>query len=137
MVVIYLVTSGEYSDYSVDGAFSSEKLANQFIKIAGGSIEPWEMDERRRDRNCPHWYATLDLKTGGISAGSASSYSEIADPNTRVGYVKYYDYSCIAHPEGHINAQSYISQKHANKLCVEKRQEILRTGILTTTEKEV
>lgn len=46
MSTIYLVTSGEYSDYHVVGACSTEEHADQLINAMNGDgyIEPFEID---------------------------------------------------------------------------------------------
>ena len=50
MSKVFIVTSGEYSDYGIDRVFSSEEKAKEFIKITrdlyGGTfnIEPYELD---------------------------------------------------------------------------------------------
>ncbi len=127
MPTVYLVTSGEYSDYSVDGAFSTEGLAKEFAaKAEGAQIEPWELDERCQDENCSYWSAELDLATDLLL--TRNSGTELADPKTRVATVEHADYVCKAHPEGYVYSHSYVSQEHANKLCVEKKQEIQRQG---------
>ena len=44
---VYLVTSGEYSDYCVDAAFSTKELAEEFVALPdnGGSyVEEFELD---------------------------------------------------------------------------------------------
>lgn len=47
---VFIVTSGEYSDYGIDRVFSTEEKAKEFIKITrdlyGGTfnIEPYELD---------------------------------------------------------------------------------------------
>lgn len=129
MTTIYLVTSGEYSDYCVEGVFSSEKLAKEFAVKSGGEIEPWVLDERSVDRNCHYWLAVLHLATGNLSPRGGEDKYELANPKTRAGYVKYDPaYKSEAYPKGCIYSKSYVSQEHANKLCVEKKQEIQRQG---------
>lgn len=54
MAKVYIVTSGEYSDYGIDACFSTKKQAEQFIKnsttidkfysYTGYRIEEWELD---------------------------------------------------------------------------------------------
>ncbi|KKN19991.1 hypothetical protein LCGC14_0940090 [marine sediment metagenome] len=129
MTTIYLVTSGEYSGYQIDGVFSSELLAEEFVERCRDimrSIESWELDKRSQDRICPYWGAELDIATGIINC--RNNGCEIADPKTRVAEVGHADYVCEAHPEGYICSKSYVSQEHANKLCVEKKQKIQRQG---------
>ena len=44
--IIYIVTSGEYSDYRIDGVFSSKENAELYIRLEEprGDIEEWELD---------------------------------------------------------------------------------------------
>lgn len=44
MSKIYIVTEGEYSDYSINNVFSTEEKAKEFIAERGGGIEEFELD---------------------------------------------------------------------------------------------
>lgn len=44
MKKIYLVTSGKYSDYRVDGVFNNKELAKKFTKTFGGDIEEYKLN---------------------------------------------------------------------------------------------
>jgi hypothetical protein len=46
MATIYIVTDGDYSDYSIYGVFSTEKNAERFRDhcCLTGNIEEWELD---------------------------------------------------------------------------------------------
>lgn len=52
MKTVYLVTTGDYSDYSVKAAFSIEQKAALYAKFVGGDVEPFEVDAD----NVPGWY---------------------------------------------------------------------------------
>ena len=44
---IYVVTSGEYSNYSIEGIFSTKEKADAFVsKYSDGGVEEYELDER-------------------------------------------------------------------------------------------
>ena len=50
MQKIYVITSGEYSDYSIDAIFSDEKTAKKYVEVHTEHfwrprIEEWNMDE--------------------------------------------------------------------------------------------
>ena len=45
MKKIYIVTSGEYSDYGIDAVFTDKEPAEKFIKEQKGEIEVWEANE--------------------------------------------------------------------------------------------
>lgn len=127
MTTVYLVTSGEYSDYSINGVFSTEQLAEEFAaKIEGGEVDPWELDERSQEENCPCWVALLDLATELLSVRNQGSV--LCSPSKRVDTAIHTNYKSKAHPKGYILSRSYVSQEHADKLCVEKKQEIQRQG---------
>jgi hypothetical protein len=42
-MTVYIVTTGEYSDYSISRVFLDETMANTFAALVYGSIEPWEI----------------------------------------------------------------------------------------------
>ena len=46
--IIYLVTEGEYSDYHIEGVFSSRELAEEYISgdCKDGSIEEYYLDDK-------------------------------------------------------------------------------------------
>lgn len=45
-MIIYLVSSGSYSDYHIVGAFSSEERANHFVELGFAEcVEPMEVDD--------------------------------------------------------------------------------------------
>ena len=58
-MIIYVVTSGLYDDYSIDGLFSTRELAEFFIRgvdnprwqfASTPEIEEWKLDEIRGDK---------------------------------------------------------------------------------------
>ncbi len=52
----YVVTSGEYSDYHIDGVFSDEEKANVFAdKESGRSVEEYDVDDEQMLRQ-EDWY---------------------------------------------------------------------------------
>ena len=132
--MIYIVTSGEYSDYRIEGIFSSRVKAEVFIEEAKkktntGSdfcFEEWELDERTKDTVATFWSAILDIATGAIR--NCNARVEFVPENKRVKSVDVWKYVCEAYPKGHIVSRSYVSSEHAAKLCMEKRQELLRKG---------
>ena len=62
---IYIVTSGEYSDYHIDAVFSTKKLAEDYIQQHGTDyrIEKYNLDERI-DRNTKLWRVEFDIEDG-------------------------------------------------------------------------
>lgn len=54
MKTIYVVTSGSYSDYGIEGVFTERELAQSFIDAfvnpyEGMDIEEWPLDPHRND----------------------------------------------------------------------------------------
>jgi hypothetical protein len=45
MSKVFIVTSGEYSDYAIDAVFSSEELAETFAGLKGGNVEQHNLNE--------------------------------------------------------------------------------------------
>jgi hypothetical protein len=71
-MIVYLVTSGSYSSYSILGVFSSAEKAQEFIDLGRGdeyeyepaSIEEWEVDEwKPRDI---FWRVRFDARSGDL-----------------------------------------------------------------------
>jgi hypothetical protein len=72
---IYVVTSGEYSDYSIEAVFSTKELAGEYVSYGekinlfgytGAEIEEFDLDISfpKYPKDKAHWSITLDLKTG-------------------------------------------------------------------------
>jgi hypothetical protein len=61
----FIVTSGSYSDYRIDGVFSSKSKAEDFIKEKNAidsyadfnDVEPWEIDELAGVKPLTIWQA--------------------------------------------------------------------------------
>lgn len=132
MTTIYIVTSGEYSDYGIDGIFSTKSKAETFIEEckkqtylkSDYEAEEWELDDKTESTVATSWDAVLDIATGDIERREARI--EFVAKNKRVSKVLVPDYVSQAHPKGSIIVQSFVSLEHAVKLCVEKQQELLR-----------
>lgn len=48
MAKVYVATSGDYSDYGIDGVFSAKELAEEFVQSTNpkeGQVEEYELDE--------------------------------------------------------------------------------------------
>lgn len=151
---IYIVTEGEYSDYSIRAVFTDKAKAEQYlqnIKLCHphekSQIEEWSTEEHEEiARKC--WRSEIDLVTGelnevqyhhdGDEDGMYYSYV-MASPTDRVSYLQPMEYPLRYN--GHISnywAASLVSQEHANKLVIEARQEFLRrvdvSKIVVTSE---
>lgn len=139
---IYLVTSGCYSDYGVDGIFSSRELAEKMMYIGGfesyNDIEEVELDDPSLLEVDAHYeigpiFVSRIYENGGLEeCGHLASVKKYRHPERcKFVYTEGYDWEYNGkrhHNEWHILVYSPISQEHANKVAVEKRQEKLRTG---------
>lgn len=117
MKTIYLVTSGEYSDYGIQAVFSKKVLAENFIASFsknGGSyiptIEEWEMDPK--DFIVPKGYHAykVSMDKEGNSRSVDTDTSHYFWKNVRFFGKKEIVVECFARDE-----------KHAIKIANEKR----------------
>lgn len=72
---IYIVTSGEYSDYHICAAFSTKELAEVFIQHAGDGyyIEEYNIDEPIVRMN-KLWLITFNVETGELDSATPTDY---------------------------------------------------------------
>ncbi len=112
---VFIVTSGDYSDYGIEAVFSTEALAKEYVAQSNGAdIETWHVDEQRDARkvmvfNCYlredgdllTKYESLEMATGEFTEASKTLN------NNFVG-------------------RSSVSYDHALKLAAEFRQSHLR-----------
>ena len=74
---IYIVTSGEYSDYHIDAVFSTKELADDYIQQNGidYEIEEYNIDEEI-DRNTKLWRVEFDMKDCELKNACVMRYEE-------------------------------------------------------------
>lgn len=74
---IYIVTSGEYSDYHIDAVFSTKELAEDYIQQNGTDyvIEEYNLDEEI-DRNTKLWKVKFDINDGKLKDAQVMDYEE-------------------------------------------------------------
>ena len=86
---IYIVTSGEYSDYRIDAVFSTRELAEDYIQHNGTDyrIEEYNLDEEI-DRNTKLWRVEFDIKDGEFKEACVRDYA--ADDFRDTCYVSEY-----------------------------------------------
>lgn len=129
-MTIFLVTSGEYSDYHIAAVFSTQELANEYVvkmKSDGdeGSVEHWETDtEKDAVLNYTSWQCGILLESGEIKEPPHASQklevpfrgtvSQSAQP------VPAYQGALIS------RVRSGVSAEHCLKLAAEERQRWLR-----------
>ena len=125
MTTIYVVTSGEYSDYSIRALFSTKELAQDFIDIQPNPqyhrIEEYEIDkfERhiREDMRC--YRVAMDID------GNSSVYPSDFDSNDE-------EYLNLYHQSNGVKSfVTYLYAKdeaHAAKIANEKRVQLIASG---------
>lgn len=134
MAIIYIVTSGSYSDYSIGGVFSTREKADHYLGEANldePRIEEWTLDDDANKIKRPLYLATIDLNSGEIlETGLESS---LADPNQRTLDSSILDFSdrrggVAALYAGRMigKVASFESADHSLKLAAELRQKYLR-----------
>ncbi len=140
--IVYLVTSGSYSDYAIDGAFSTRELAQAYIDKAKGicqadgsydvgnvywasdaGIEEWPLDKESDAKQFTFWTVGMMADDGSVIEAVRSS-QEFGHPESLVTQlavpVPMYNNRLI------IRVRSVKSGDHALKLAAEARQRWLR-----------
>lgn len=122
---VYVVTSGSYSDYSIDAVFLDKDAAEKYVPEVSKSlwkhpvvIEEWIADAEAGKIVRKVFASDISLHTGALQVISMGA--ELDDPNARRDKVEFYERTM------EVRASSYVSQEHADKLCVEYRQGWLR-----------
>ena len=128
-MTVYVLTSGEYSDYSITAVFSSKQLAEQYIaktneKYRDWNIEEWVLDEEVLAQNIQVWHVGIALDTGEVLEQtefirllSRPFRGRVAQTNIKVPF---YGGRLMTRVE------SGVSGEHALKLAYEARQKYLR-----------
>lgn len=69
---VWVVESGEYSDYGIDAIFSTRELAEAFVAAEGGeSVVEWDLDQWESNKGT--WTFEFDLATGNIIEASGKA----------------------------------------------------------------
>lgn len=125
---LYVVTSGSYSDYPINCIFSNKEKADTYASnIYDGRVEEWNLDEFAEYE--PMMRYTSRISNDGTIQRCAPDKC-MGMKNQRADNVIVYT-SPDNRPSTYIlHTSSYISQEHADKLAIEKRQEILREKAL-------
>lgn len=122
---IFLVTDGEYSDYHIEGAFSTKEKAKTFISNNSGCIEELLIDKLEGVGNIQIFYCYINLKSGEIHDEGVSSVR--IKNNTRRLTRRQKCNIGLSDTEG-IYVHSKHSKEHARKCATEARQKYLRNG---------
>lgn len=89
MEKVYIVTSGEYSDYHIDAVFSTIEKAKEYVDAYGSDyrIEEYPVDDAEVKKNESIWLVSVSWKTGEvISANPEGFYGYYADKEGTVQY---------------------------------------------------
>lgn len=131
MKKVFVVTSGEYSDYGIDAIFSTRELAQSFIDAFKANkwyemdIEEWDLDPNKTHlkQNRKPYFLRINKK-GDVSDLSLadSSYGFNQDmPEAEISYtpnLEWMNINCFADDEN-----------HAVKIAGEKRSQILAANL--------
>lgn len=84
MTAVYLVTAGDYSDYSILAAFSTRERAEEYAKSRAredAGVEEWELDEAQ-----PHVpVVNVAMDADGVVS---SIYASTCEPR-EIGFMRY------------------------------------------------
>lgn len=127
---IYVVTSGSYSDYGIQGIFSTREKADRYISEYNkahtysdiNNVEEYNLDELDNQFMRQYWTASINLLTGELKAPyydwqNNDELKRLCNNNGRSEHRE-----C----NGVFYVDSFVSEEHAKKVCVEKYQEHLR-----------
>ena len=92
MEKIYIVTSGEYSDYQINAVFSTGEKAEEYVDAYGSDyrIEEYPVDDAGVKKNESIWLVSVNWKTGEAISANPKNYSEYyADKEGTVQYKKF------------------------------------------------
>jgi hypothetical protein len=129
---VYIVTSGEYSDYKIEGVFSTKEKADAFAAkvtecTGGADVNEWPLDAQGELTVRRTFHASIKLDDGEIKEWTSA---ELVSTNAR----------SLKDRAGYFNntatASSAVSAEHARKLVIEVRQKFLREKAIQDREHE-
>ena len=73
---IYIVTSGEYSDYHIDAVFTTKEKAVDYVEQHGTcyNIEEYDLDEEV-EKKTQLWHIVFCVEDGKLNEASPTSYN--------------------------------------------------------------
>lgn len=121
MKEIYIVSSGQYSDYGIDGVFSTKELAQAYIdsfsKKDGWDemdIEIWELDPHKEDLHNKR-------KVYFVSMTQNGEVLNVRIDSSAYG-IKYKDSRDGLDANGNFYTHCFADdEKHAIKICAERK----------------
>lgn len=72
---IYVITSGEYSDYHIVAIYTTRELAEEFIQSNGNgyTIEEYDIDEPI-SKEKKLWFIVFNIKSGELESATTTDY---------------------------------------------------------------
>jgi hypothetical protein len=122
MSTIYAVTSGSYSDYSVNAVFSTREMAEEFVNgDRGYDIEEWELDTPRDNWTIVSVW--MDKEGNVIGTPMVQAH------NTDTAGFRFFGSDIISPNPSFLYAVATDSIERAVKVCNEKRAQILAANL--------
>ena len=129
---VYVVTWGSYSDYHIEGIFSSLSEAEAYAKITEGGVETWLVDEFAGYIKRLCFWAIIRFGDGSIIKEGCAERPGL--PTARIAK------NILPNPEtpewARCTYVSFVSPEHARKLAAEARQHWLRVKATTPIKGE-
>ena len=125
---VFIVTTGEYSDYRIRAVYSNREEADKAASLIGGNVEEFAVDKMQflDDPGMDFFTVIIDRK-GNASVFYDSRLKEDGEKHEIVCYFRTNkDGYCGKHPLWNIQWQGYAkSEKHAVRHAEELRRQIL------------
>lgn len=88
---IYIVTSGEYSDYRIERVFSTKEKANEFVQQHGTDygIEEYVVDEEKVKKEEKIWKVEINIDNNSVIESIPHNFSRREE-----GTCEYHEYMC-------------------------------------------
>lgn len=123
--LVWVVTAGEYSDYHIEGVFTSRAAAESYVEghnfrvglendTCHARVEEYVLDCLSEWQRGPIYPVMIDLGTGRVL------------PLMEGNQFRHRDRVIVEERPGEIMVASTRSVEHATKVAIEKRQEWLR-----------
>lgn len=76
MEKVYIVTSGDYSDYAIEAVFSTREKAEEYVDAHGSDyrVEEYPVDDAEVKKNESIWLVFIDWKTGEVLSANSENY---------------------------------------------------------------
>ena len=123
---MYVVTSGQYSDYGINGVFDSKELAELWVNTFKDSsydsfnIEEWDLNPHIKEikKGCKPYFIRMD-KMGNVI--------EVRIADSTYGFGDTLSFSFDVRLNLYMNLFAK-DEKHAIKICNDKRAELIATN---------